>query len=64
MTALASRHHAALAGPVVHLGILDRSIVVLSTVKAASDLLDKRSAIYSDRVRFPMLGELYVAAAV
>lgn len=45
-------------GPVVHLGVLVRDVVILNSYKAAQDLLDKRSAIYSDRARFPMVGEL------
>ncbi|EJD37779.1 cytochrome P450 [Auricularia subglabra TFB-10046 SS5] len=45
-------------GPVVHLGVLVRDVIVLNSFKAAKDLLDKRSAIYSDRARFPMVGEL------
>lgn len=44
----------------VHLSVLDRHIVVLNTYRAASDLLERRSAIYSDRARFPMVGELCV----
>ncbi|EJD37774.1 cytochrome P450 [Auricularia subglabra TFB-10046 SS5] len=45
-------------GPVMNLKVLNRNIVVLSSFTAATDLLDKRSAIYSDRARFPMVGEL------
>ncbi|KZV83370.1 cytochrome P450 [Exidia glandulosa HHB12029] len=45
-------------GPVYQLSILDRHLVILGTVKAALDLLEKRSAIYSDRADFPMVGEL------
>lgn len=43
-----------LYGPVVHLRVLNRHIVVLNTLKAADDLLNKRSAIYSSRPRSPM----------
>lgn len=42
-------------GPVVHLRVLYRHIVVLNTLEAVTDLLDRRSAIYSDRPRFHML---------
>ncbi|GLB38520.1 putative cytochrome p450 [Lyophyllum shimeji] len=41
-------------GDVVHLSILGRSIVVLNSVHAAVELLDKRSANYSDRPKFPI----------
>ncbi|KAJ6503088.1 cytochrome P450 [Mycena vulgaris] len=40
---------------VIHLSVMGTSIVVLSSVEAAEDLLDKRSAIYSDRPRGHML---------
>ncbi|KAF7326900.1 Cytochrome P450 [Mycena venus] len=36
-------------GPIVYLNIMGRPVIVLNTLKAASDLLDKRPAIYSDR---------------
>ncbi|KAJ3485907.1 hypothetical protein NLI96_g4625 [Meripilus lineatus] len=42
-------------GDVVGLKALRKSIIVLNNEKSASDLLEKRSAIYSDRPRFPML---------
>lgn len=45
-------------GPVVHLNMLGQSIILLSTVKAAHELLSKRGAIYSDRPRLVMSGEL------
>ena len=49
-----------LIGDVVYLHILGQGVVVLSSHEAASDLLDKRGTIYSDRLSFVMLGELYV----
>lgn len=45
-------------GPVMHLRAFNRHIVVLDTMKAAVDLLEKRGAIYSDRPRLPFIGEL------
>lgn len=39
-------------GPVVYLNIAGQPIVVLNTLKAAGDLLDRRSNIYSDRPRY------------
>lgn len=45
-------------GPVVHLRPVNRHFVILDTMQAAVDLLEKRGAIYSDRTRLPMLGEL------
>ncbi|KAJ7777076.1 cytochrome P450 [Mycena metata] len=43
---------------VIHLDVLGTSVIVLSSAKAAIDLLEKRSAIYSDRARLPMVCEL------
>ncbi|EMD36555.1 hypothetical protein CERSUDRAFT_95844 [Gelatoporia subvermispora B] len=37
-------------GPVVHLQVLGKSFVILNTAKVATDLLESRSAIYSDRM--------------
>jgi hypothetical protein len=45
-------------GPVVHLDMLGQPIILLSTVKAAYELLSKRGATYSDRPRLVMAGEL------
>lgn len=41
-------------GDVVHLNILGQPIIILSSIGAATDLLVKRGAIYSDRPRFTM----------
>lgn len=38
-----------IGSPVVSLKIFGRTIVVLNTLQAVTDLLEKRSAIYSDR---------------
>ena len=42
-------------GPVVHLEVFGRHIILLNTAQAVSDLLDKRSGIYSDRPPVPMM---------
>ena len=42
----------------MYLNCLGKSMVVLDSVQAATDLLDKRSYNYSDRPRFIIL-ELY-----
>ncbi|KAJ6514127.1 cytochrome P450 [Mycena vulgaris] len=42
---------------VIHLSVMGTSIVVLSSVEAAEDLLDKRSAIHSDRYALRSYGE-------
>ncbi|RDB17679.1 hypothetical protein Hypma_001255 [Hypsizygus marmoreus] len=42
-------------GDVIHLDLLGRSLIILNGVQAAVDLLDKRSANYSDRPRFVVL---------
>ncbi|TFK43940.1 cytochrome P450 [Crucibulum laeve] len=45
-------------GPVFSLRIFRNRIIVLNSLKAVSDLLECRSAIYSDRPRAMMIGEL------
>ncbi|KZT69366.1 cytochrome P450 [Daedalea quercina L-15889] len=47
-----------LYGDVVYMSVLGREVVVLSSLAAAQDLLDKRSAIYSDRPRSILIHEL------
>lgn len=39
------------SGDVMHLKVLGRNMIVLNSVEAATDLLEKRSAQYSDRPR-------------
>ncbi|KAJ7498204.1 cytochrome P450 [Mycena galericulata] len=43
---------------IIHLNVAGTSIIVLSSVEAANDLLEKRSSLYSDRARLPMVNEL------
>ncbi|KAJ7607876.1 cytochrome P450 [Roridomyces roridus] len=43
---------------IIHVDIAGRSIIILSSMEAAVNLLDKRSAIYSDRARLLMVNEL------
>ncbi|KAI0061727.1 cytochrome P450 [Artomyces pyxidatus] len=43
---------------VIHLTVLGTHILSINSQQAANDLLEKRSAIYSDRPRMPMLKEL------
>ncbi|KAG9029268.1 hypothetical protein FRB95_005542 [Tulasnella sp. JGI-2019a] len=45
-------------GPINHVKVPGEHIVVIHTQEAAVDLLDKRSAIYSERPRFVMVCEL------
>ncbi|KAH9908312.1 cytochrome P450 [Xylariomycetidae sp. FL2044] len=45
-------------GPVMHLNMLGQPIIILSSSKAAQDLLAKRGARYSDRPRSVMAAEL------
>ena len=47
-------------GDLVYLGVFGQSIVVISSSVAVSELLEKRSSIYSDRSELPMLKDLYV----
>lgn len=49
-----------LLGDVVYAHLLGKDVVILNSMQAARDLLEKRSAIYSDRPRFVLLTELYV----
>ena len=50
-------------GDVIYLKIFGQSVVILHSLQAARDLLDKRSSIYSDRPRFVLLSELYASFA-
>ncbi|KAJ7097114.1 cytochrome P450 [Mycena belliarum] len=43
---------------IIHLDVAGTSVIVLSSLEAASTLLEKRSAIYSDRPSQPMLIDL------
>ncbi|ROW06201.1 hypothetical protein VMCG_04577 [Cytospora schulzeri] len=45
-------------GPVVYLNMLGQPLVILNSAKAAQDLLARRGAIYSDRPRLVLAGEL------
>ncbi|KAH8093138.1 cytochrome P450 monooxygenase [Cristinia sonorae] len=45
-------------GDIVHARLLRTSIIVVNSWQVARDLMDKRSANYSDRPRFTLLGEL------
>lgn len=46
-----SRCHPAILGDIMYLNLLGQSVIVLNTAQATYDLLDKRSAIYSDRIK-------------
>ncbi|KAF8760953.1 cytochrome P450 [Rhizoctonia solani] len=46
-----------LKSDIIYLELLGQKIIVLNSAEAASDLLDKRSAIYSDRPSIPMVAE-------
>jgi len=48
-------------GDVMYFDAVGQSILVLSSQQAVSDLLDKKGAIYSGRLRTPMLVDLYMA---
>ena len=45
-------------GDIVHLNVLGQHIVILDSVEAVKELLDRRSAIYSDRPHMPMVMDL------
>ena len=46
------------SGDVIYLKVFRTPTIVLNSLAAARDLLDKRSAKYSDRPRMVLLGEL------
>ena len=48
------------AGRITYLHVLGQGLVFLNKAEVVFDLLDKRGAIYSDRPRLIMTGELYV----
>ncbi|OCH90317.1 cytochrome P450 [Obba rivulosa] len=45
-------------GDVMHISVLGKSLILLSSLEAARGLLDKKSAITSDRPRFAMISDL------
>ena len=45
-------------GPLVMISILGKKMCIINTAKAATDLLDQRSSIYSDRPSMPMVCDL------
>jgi hypothetical protein len=45
-------------GDVVSVTVLGRSLIILNSAEIAVDMLDKKSAKYSDRPVLPMGGEL------
>ena len=45
-------------GDITYISILGQDTIILNSSKAAVDLLDKRSATYSDRPTFTMFGEI------
>ena len=47
-------------GNIIYFNVLGQRIVVLSDLKRTSDIFEKRSSNYSDRIQTPML-ELYVS---
>ncbi|KAI0050530.1 CyP450 monooxygenase [Auriscalpium vulgare] len=47
-----------LGSDIIHLQVFGFHLVVLNTKEVADDLMDKRSSIYSDRPRMPMMCEL------
>ncbi|KLO17671.1 cytochrome P450 [Schizopora paradoxa] len=45
-------------GDVVRVTVLGKDLIFLNTAKAANDLFERRSSIYSDRPRLPLINEL------
>lgn len=47
-------------GDVIHLSALGQPLLILGSYQAAYDLLNRRAAIYSDRPRSVLVGEMFV----
>jgi hypothetical protein len=45
----------------IYFNVLRQHFLILCSLKRTSDLFEKRSSNYSDRMRLPMLVELYVS---
>ncbi|KAF5355945.1 hypothetical protein D9756_004267 [Leucocoprinus leucothites] len=45
-------------GPIIHLSVLGKPLIVLSNSKAALEILEKKGAKYADRPRLVMAGEM------
>ncbi|TDL20318.1 cytochrome P450 [Rickenella mellea] len=45
-------------GDIVHVEVFGKHILILNSLEGAVDLCEKRSHIYSDRPRMPMVGEM------
>uniref|UniRef100_A0A0W0F0M5 Cytochrome p450 n=1 Tax=Moniliophthora roreri TaxID=221103 RepID=A0A0W0F0M5_MONRR len=44
---------------ILHFNMAGTSVIVVNSFDIARELFEKRSSIYSDRPRFPMMNELY-----
>jgi len=53
-----------LQGGMVYYRVMSQSVLVLTTAERCSDLLEKRSAIYSGRPQTAMVSDLCVSASV
>ena len=49
-----------LLGDMIYFNVLGQHFLVLGSVRRTTDLFEKRSLKYSDRMRMPMVMELYV----
>ncbi|EJD40887.1 cytochrome P450 [Auricularia subglabra TFB-10046 SS5] len=45
-------------GPLLHLQVFNKHLLIINDLSVADDLLSQRGSIYSDRPQFTMLGEL------
>ncbi len=48
-----------ITGDVISVDVFGSKIIVLNTMKAVNDVLEKRSANFSDRPDMPMIRDLY-----
>lgn len=54
----AHTQHNGVAGPIIHLAVFNKSIIILNDPSYATDMLDKKSRLYSDRPTLMMAGRL------
>lgn len=45
-------------GDIIHVKVLGQSMIILGSMQRCNDIFEKRSSLYSDRVRLPMINEL------
>ncbi|KIJ50076.1 hypothetical protein M422DRAFT_160023 [Sphaerobolus stellatus SS14] len=49
-------------GEIVYVKVFNLDMIIVNSRRMAYELFDKRSSIYSDRIDFPMLNDVWVDA--